>query len=93
MADVLGFAQDLYDDARDDPSLLGEYQAEKKAITAGLRAGTGVGDVVSGTKNGVSYTKRVGFTLDDRLSALRHAIRGIECGIRPGNVSYSRFNC
>jgi pantoate kinase len=93
MADVLGFAQDLYDDAREDPSLVAEYRAERKALMEGIRNGTGTGDIISGTKNGASYTKRVGFSLDERLSALRIAINGLDCNVRPSNVGYTRFNC
>ena len=91
MADVLSLAQDLYDEARDDSSLVSEYSTEKKALLAGIRGGTGTGDVIAGTKNGASYTKRVGFSLEDRLSALRYALQGLACGARPGNVSRTRF--
>jgi hypothetical protein len=91
MADVLTLAQDLYDEAIDDSSLLTEYRVEKRAMLAGIRAGTGVGDVIAGTKNGASYTKRVGFTVEDRLAALRYAIDGLGTGVRPGNVSRAFF--
>jgi hypothetical protein len=87
VADILSLAQDLYDEATEDDSLLGEYKSEKRALLAGIRAGTGTGDVVSGTKNGASYTRRVGFSVEDRLSALRYAIAGIESATRPGHTS------
>lgn len=91
MADVLSLAQDLYDEACDDPSLLATYQEEKRALMLGIRSGSASGDIISGSKNGASYTKRVGFSVDDRLSALRYAINGIKSGARPGNVSRSFF--
>jgi len=91
MADVLTLAQDLYDEAIKDSSLVAEYGSEKRAMLAGIRAGTGVGDVISGTKNGASYTKRVGFSVEDRLAALRYAIDGLASGVRPGNVSRAYF--
>lgn len=91
MADVLLLAQDLYDEAVSDGSLLREYTSEKKALLAGIRGGTTVGDVISGTKNGASYTKRVGFTVEDRLAALRYAINGLQTGVRPSNVSRAYF--
>lgn len=91
MADILALAQDLYDEAMEDSSLVAEYRTEKRALLAGIRAGTGTGDVITGTKNGASYTKRVGFTVEDRLSALRYALQGIEQSARPGNVSRSFF--
>ena len=91
MADILALAQDLYDEACDDTTLVAEYRTEKRALLAGIRAGTGTGDVITGTKNGASYTKRVGFTVEDRLSALRYALQGIAQSARPGNVSRSFF--
>ena len=92
MADILSLAQDLYDDAREDSSLVSDYLSERKAMLAGIRSGTGTGDVIAGTKNGASYTKRVGFSIEDRLAALRYAIRGLEAGVRPGNVSRAFFS-
>jgi hypothetical protein len=91
VADILALAQDLWDEAIQDKSLLADYRSEKRAILAAVRNGTGVGDVISGTKNGASYTKRVGFTVEDRLSALRYAINGIECGVRPSHISRAYF--
>lgn len=91
MADVLSLAQDLFDEAHSDKTLLQEYRSERKALLSGIRNGTGTGDIVAGTKNGASYTKRIGYSLDDRLSALRYAIQGLETGVRPGNVSRAFF--
>jgi len=91
VADILSLAQDLYDEACEDNALLSEYRTERKSLLAGIRAGTGTGDVVSGTKNGASYTRRVGFSVEDRLSALRYAIQGIEAATRPGHTSRKFF--
>lgn len=91
MADLLGFAQDLWDDGQDDSSLLAKLKVERSALSEAIRKGTNVGDIVMGSKNGASYTARIGFTINDRLSAIRHAIRGLESGIRPGNVTRQYF--
>jgi hypothetical protein len=91
MADLLGFAQDLWDEGQDDSSLLAKLKAERAALSEAIRKGTTVGDIVMGSKNGASYTARIGFTINDRLSAMRHAIRGLESGIRPGNVTRQYF--
>lgn len=91
MADLLGFAQDLWDDGQDDSSLLAKLKVERSALSEAIRKGTNVGDIVMGSKNGASYTARIGFTINDRLSAIRHAIRGLESGIRPGNVNRQYF--
>ena len=74
-----------------DSSLLHEYVTERRALLAGIRNGTSTGDVVSGTKNGASYTRRVGFSVEDRLNALRYAINGINTGVRPGHISRVSF--
>lgn len=91
MADVLSLAQMLWDEACSDHSLLAEYQEEKRAILQGIRQGTGVSTIISGTKNGASYTARVDFSLQDRLSALKYAIAGLQTGIRPGHISRAFF--
>lgn len=91
MADILGLARDLYDEWKDESVSLAEYKTEKTAMLTAIRNGTGVSNIISGTKNGVSYTARVGFSVEDRLSALRHAITAIEREIRPSNISQNRF--
>ena len=92
MANILGLAQDLWDIGQEDSSLLAKLKAERVALVLAIRNGSGTGDIVSGSENGASYTKRVGYTVDDRRSALSSAINGLQSGIRPGNISYSRFS-
>jgi hypothetical protein len=91
MSDILGLARDLYDEWEDGSVSLPEYKSEKTAMLTAIRNGSGVSNIISGTKNGVSYTARVGFSVEDRLSALRHAINAIERQTRPGNISHNRF--
>jgi len=91
VADLLSLAQDLWDEACQDAGLLAEYQEEKRALLKGIRSGSGNSDIVSGTKNGASYTARVGFSVEDRLAALRYAINGIQSGVRPSNVNRISF--
>jgi hypothetical protein len=91
MADLLGFAQDLWDEGQDDSSLLAKLKSERAALSEAIRKGTNVGDIIMGSKNGASYTSRIGFTINDRLTAMRYAIRGLESGIRPGNVTRQYF--
>lgn len=91
MANILHLAQQLYDANCEDPSILSLLKNEKKALLLGIIAGTNTSDIVAGTKNGASYTARVGYTIDDRLSALGYAITGIETGIRPSNVKRIYF--
>ena len=91
MADVLGLAKDLWDIGQDDPSLLPKLKAERAALVLGIRDGSRIGDIISGSENGASYTMRVGYSLDDRRAALSAAITGLQSGIRPGNVSYTRI--
>lgn len=87
MADVLGLAKDLWDIGQDDPSLLPKLKAERAALVLAIRDGSGVGDIVQGSKNGASYTMRVGYSIEDRRAALSAAITGLQSGIRPGRVS------
>jgi hypothetical protein len=91
MADVLDLAQDLYDEACIDGTLLAEYQQEKSAILKAIRSGQTTGDIISGTKNGASYTMRAGYTLEDRKKALSYAIQGILSRARPSNISRGYF--
>lgn len=91
MADVLGLAQDLYDLACEDSSILAELQDEQRTLLRAITSGSTVGDIISGTKNGASYTMRVGYSLDDRRTALREAISAIKNGARPSNVSRGYF--
>lgn len=83
MADVVAFAQVLWDMAQDDATLLTTLKTERASLVASVYGGTTTGDVVQGNKNGVSYTLRPNYTVQDRLLGLDYAIKHIEADIRP----------
>ena len=91
MADAVSLAQDLWDLGQSDPTVLGELRKERKAFVMSLAKGEIGGDIVSGSKNGSSYTMRPGYTVNDRRTALSLAIYGLEIGIRPSRTCTVRF--
>lgn len=92
MADIVSLAADLWDVAQDDPFLLGRLERERNSLIESVALGTTTGDIINASKNGVSYSMRVGYTLNDRISALRLAINGIKMNIRPSRTSQVRFS-
>lgn len=83
MADVVSAAARLWDIAQDDSSVLTTLIVDRKALALAVAGGTVTGDVVQGSKNNVNYTIRPGFTVQDRLTILDLAIKGIKANVRP----------
>ena len=92
MADVVEAAAQIWDVYQDDNSILATLVADRKALVLAIAAGTKSGDVIQGSKNGVSYTMRTGFSLQDQLTLLRLAIQGIEANVRPSRNRRIRFS-
>lgn len=92
MADAVTLAQTLWDLGQDDPSILGQLKAERKTLAMSIATGDVTGDIVTGSKNGASYTMRPGYTLQDRVNALGLAIYGLQIGLRPSRSVNVRFN-
>ena len=92
MADVVALAQDMWDLARDDPSYAAQLKTDHKALVVAITSGTATGDVISASKNGSSYTMRPGFSIQDRMTAMKLAIRGITTGYRPSRSTRTRFS-
>jgi aspartate/tyrosine/aromatic aminotransferase len=83
MADVVALAQDLWDLAWDDAAYAATLEEDAVTLTKAVAAGTNTGDVVSASKNGATYTMRPGFTVQERLRAMRLAIKGLKHRTRP----------
>lgn len=79
----MALAQDLWDIAWEDPSYAATLREEAVTLAKAIATGSNTGDVVSGSKNGATYTMRPGFTVQARLRAMRLAIKGLDQGIRP----------
>ena len=91
MADSVELAQALWDLGREDPTVLGDLKAERKSLVMSIATGGTTGDVVTGSKNGASYTLRPGYNLADRVVALRLAVNALEAGIRPSRTRRVKF--
>jgi hypothetical protein len=89
MADVVALAQDLWDLAWDDPSFEAELRGEHRTLLKAIAAGTSTNDIISGSKNGASYTARPGFNIQDRLAGMKLAIQGLDNKVRPSR--YKRY--
>jgi|14BtaG_2_1085337.scaffolds.fasta_scaffold174872_2 hypothetical protein len=83
MADVVHAAAQLWDIYQDDNTILATLISDRKALALAIAGGTVTGDVVQGSKNNVNYTIRPGFTIQDRLTMLDLAIKGINANVRP----------
>ena len=91
MADVVGLAQELFDLAKCDVSVRAVLERERRSLAIGLVDGTKAFDITSGSKNGGSYTARVGFSVSERMNAIRIALAALETGIRPSRTGHVRF--
>lgn len=87
MADVLALAQSLYDLAAEDPAEAADLKASYKTLLVAVRDGTQTGTVTHGSKNGASYTMTRDFSLSDRLTGMKWAIRALEKGVRPTRIT------
>ena len=93
MADVVALAQDFWDLAMDDPSFAATLRSDRVEMIKAVVAGTNVGDVINGSKNGSQYTIRIGFTLQDRLTAIKMAVNGLDRNRRPSRNQQVWFSC
>lgn len=91
MADVVGLAQELFDLAKCDPTVRAVLERERRSLLLGIVDGSKGFDITSGSKNGGSYTARVGFSTSERAAALRLALAGLQSGIRPSRTAHARF--
>lgn len=91
MADVVATAQDLWEIGKSDPTWLGTLKVYHKEVMVGIASGSGVGDVVTGSKNGASYTMRPTHSLEHRRASLSLAIKGLQRGFYPTRDLRVRF--
>jgi hypothetical protein len=91
MADVVSLAQDFYDEAVKDAAFAAALQAARKALLTGMLSGGTYGSIVNASKNGGSYTIRVDVSTEDRRNALKLAVKGLDCGVRPSRTYHARF--
>ena len=91
MADAVELAQTLWDLGREDPAILGQLKAEQKTLVLSIATGGTTGDVVTGSKNGASYTLRPGYSIADRVVALKLAVAGLQRNCRPSRLAKVRF--
>lgn len=91
MADIVGLAQDFYDEALCDPSFASALRAARKSLLSGVLSGGTYGSIVSAGKNGANYTIRIDISTEDRRKALKLAVQGLDSGYRPGRTYHARF--
>lgn len=91
MADVLALAQDIWDLAREDPQYAAQLKTDYATLVKAIVSGAAAGDVISGSKNGASYTMRPGYSVQDRHAAIKWAVSGINTGFRPSRNRVTRF--
>jgi len=91
MADPLTLAQDYWDLAQSDPTILATLQTQSRNILLGIANGTATGDIVQAGKNGANYTQRINYSLSDRQAAMKWAIESIKSGIRPSRNQRVKF--
>ena len=93
--DVVGAAQRWFDRAMPggvlDDDKLAAMEALLEAADLALMAGTTTGDIVTGNKNGASFTMRIDATLSQRMQALQLAINGLNNGLRPSRYARAYY--
>jgi hypothetical protein len=96
MADILGFAQDIYDAALDEDGVPNDAEIESlrtdlRTLIAAQRSGTTTGTLTSASKNGVAYTQQPDMSPSDRRAAMSWALKGLQNSTRPSSTAYVRF--
>jgi hypothetical protein len=87
----MDLAQALWDEAQNDPSYAAVLRSQVSQLAKDMASGRVTGDIVSGSKNGSSYTMRPGMTIGVRLSAMRYVLKCLETNTPPSRTSRILF--